>query len=48
MKKRQGALREATKELISNLVDTIDIKEKELAALKYEKGLLEKKLLEDE
>jgi hypothetical protein len=47
MKKRQGKLREATKELIAELDDVITLKEKELGQLKYEKSLLEKKLIEE-
>jgi hypothetical protein len=46
-KKRQGALREATKDLLFELDNAIELKEKELAALKSEKLLLEKKLMED-
>jgi hypothetical protein len=47
MKKRQGKLRDATEALIEELEDVITIKERDLSQLRYEKSLLEKKLLED-
>jgi len=44
--KRTGALKQATQDLIEKLDDVIEVKEKEVEALKAERKMLQKKLEE--